>query len=51
MIIQREHENRLFAQLSALGFAPLYLGRFANGRVEGYMEAKVRKSSRVLLID
>lgn len=42
VIIQREHENRLFAQLSALGFAPLYLGRFSNGRVEGYLEARVR---------
>lgn len=46
VIIQREHENRLFAQLSALGFAPLYLGRFSNGRVEGFMEARV---SRVLI--
>jgi len=39
VIIQRETENRLFAQLSALGFSPLYLGRFANGRVEGYLDA------------
>lgn len=42
MIIQREHENRLFAQLSALGFAPPYLGRFANGRVEGFLDAQAR---------
>jgi ethanolamine kinase len=39
VIIEREWENDLFAKLSRLGFAPAYLGRFTNGRVEGYMEA------------
>jgi ethanolamine kinase len=39
IIIDRERENALFALLAQLGFAPEYLGRFRNGRVEGYMEA------------
>lgn len=30
----------LFALLSAQGFAPTYHGRFTNGRIEGWMEAR-----------
>jgi ethanolamine kinase len=37
-VIDRERENRLFARLSANGFAPPYLSRFENGRVEGFLE-------------
>jgi len=40
VIIDRERENNLFAQLSVMGFAPDYLGRFTNGRIEGYLEAR-----------
>jgi len=38
LVIDREKENRLFARLSAAGFAPTYLGRFENGRVEGFLQ-------------
>ena len=38
VVIDREEENRLFASLSAAGFSPPYYGRFANGRVEGFLE-------------
>jgi len=38
VVIDREGENRLFAALSRQGFAPTYHGRFANGRVEGWLE-------------
>lgn len=37
VVIDREGENRLFARLSALGFAPPCYGRFENGRVEGFL--------------
>jgi len=37
VVVDRERENRLFARLSAAGFAPAYLGRFENGRVEGFL--------------
>jgi ethanolamine kinase len=37
-VIDRDRENRLFAALSARGMAPPYLGRFENGRVEGFLE-------------
>lgn len=37
-VIDREAENQLFARLSRLGFAPPYLGRFENGRLEGFLE-------------
>lgn len=40
VIIERERENQLFAELSRLGFAPPYLGRFTNGRIEGYLNAR-----------
>ena len=36
-VIDREGENRLFAQLAEAGRAPPYLGRFENGRVEGFL--------------
>lgn len=35
VVIDRERENRTFARLSAAGFAPPYLARFEDGRVEG----------------
>ena len=38
VVIDREAENRLFAALSRQGFAPAYLGRFENGRVEGWLD-------------
>ncbi len=38
VVIDRERENRIFASLSAAGFAPPYLGRFHNGRVEGFLD-------------
>lgn len=38
VVIDRERENRLFAHLSRVGQAPPYLGRFENGRVEGFLE-------------
>lgn len=37
LVIDRERENRLVARLSAAGVAPPVYGRFANGRVEGYL--------------
>jgi len=37
-VIDRERENRLFARLSEGSFAPPYLGRFQNGRVEGFLD-------------
>lgn len=30
----------LFAMLSERGFAPTYYGRFTNGRIEGWMDAR-----------
>ncbi|TMW59447.1 hypothetical protein Poli38472_004516 [Pythium oligandrum] len=38
--IDRSVENMLFALLSKQGFAPTYHGRFTNGRIEGWMEAR-----------
>ncbi|DAZ98828.1 TPA: hypothetical protein N0F65_000984 [Lagenidium giganteum] len=38
--IDRTVENRLFALLSKNGFAPTYYGRFTNGRIEGWMDAR-----------
>jgi ethanolamine kinase len=40
VIIDREKENKLFAALSALDFAPVYWGRFGNGRIEGWLDAR-----------
>jgi len=40
VIIDREKENRLFAALSAVQYAPTYWGRFTNGRVEGWLDAR-----------
>ena len=37
LVIDRDRENRLFARLSSAGFAPAYLGRFENGRVEQFL--------------
>ncbi|CEG38089.1 probable ethanolamine kinase a-like isoform 1 [Plasmopara halstedii] len=38
--IDRAVENTLFALLSKNGFAPTYYGRFTNGRVEGWLDAR-----------
>ncbi|CAH0475265.1 unnamed protein product [Peronospora belbahrii] len=38
--IDRNFENMLFALLSERGFAPTYYGRFKNGRIEGWLDAK-----------
>jgi len=40
ILIDRERENRIFAELSVKGFAPMYYGRFITGRVEGYLPAR-----------
>lgn len=37
VVIDRETENRLFAERSRRGFALTYHGRFTNGRVEGWL--------------
>ena len=36
-MIDRDFENAAYAALSFAGIAPPYYGRFANGRVEGWM--------------
>ena len=36
--IDRNVENAVFSGLAAKGVAPSYLGRFANGRVEGWLK-------------
>ncbi|KAI9909574.1 hypothetical protein PsorP6_014825 [Peronosclerospora sorghi] len=38
--IDRSIENMLFAKLSKRGFAPTYYGRFTNGRIEGWLDAR-----------
>ncbi|MCB9760105.1 MAG: phosphotransferase [Alphaproteobacteria bacterium] len=38
VVVDRAAENRLFALLSRVGFAPAYHGRFRNGRLEGFLE-------------
>ncbi|CAI5716094.1 unnamed protein product [Hyaloperonospora brassicae] len=38
--IDRDAENVLFALLSERGFAPTYYGRFKNGRIEGWLDAR-----------
>eukprot|EP01060_Flectonema_neradi_P036034 TRINITY_DN681_c1_g3_i1.p1 TRINITY_DN681_c1_g3~~TRINITY_DN681_c1_g3_i1.p1 ORF type:complete len:362 (+),score=50.93 TRINITY_DN681_c1_g3_i1:69-1154(+) len=40
VMIDRKEENRIFAHLSKIGFAPTYYGQFENGRVEGWLEAR-----------
>ena len=40
VMIDREQENKIFAYLSKIKFAPTYYGRFENGRVEGWLEAR-----------
>lgn len=37
LLIDRESENAVFAELSEAGFAPPYYGRFTTGRCEGYL--------------
>ena len=39
-LIDRDVENPTFAALSRAGIAPPYLGRFGNGRVEGWLYAR-----------
>jgi len=38
--IDRSAENIVFAEMSRLGIGPTFFGRFTNGRVEGYINAK-----------
>jgi hypothetical protein len=38
VVIDRETENRLFAERSRRGFAPTDHGRYTNGRVEGWLD-------------
>jgi ethanolamine kinase len=38
VLIDREAEIRLFGELSRVGFGPPLYGRFANGRVEGFLD-------------
>jgi ethanolamine kinase len=38
ILINREEECDLFEELAGLKFGPPYLGRFSNGRVEGYLD-------------
>jgi thiamine kinase-like enzyme len=37
-MIDRDHETAVFAQLAQTQIAPHYYGRFANGRIEGWMD-------------
>lgn len=37
-MIDRDNENSVYAALSAARIAPAYYGRFANGRIEGWMD-------------
>ena len=37
ILIDRENENKTFAELSKRNYAPDYFGRFENGRIEGYI--------------
>jgi len=39
-LIDRDMENTNFAALSQQGLAPAYYGRFANGRVEGWLNMR-----------
>lgn len=45
--INRNIENIVFAKLSALGFGPIFHGLFANGRVEGYLNARALQSEEM----
>ncbi|KAF0698024.1 Aste57867_11355 [Aphanomyces stellatus] len=38
VFIDRDVDNETFAELSRRGFAPIYHGRFTNGRVEGWVD-------------
>ncbi|ETW08512.1 hypothetical protein H310_01077 [Aphanomyces invadans] len=38
VFIDRDVDNETFAELSRRGFAPVYHGRFTNGRVEGWVD-------------
>ncbi|KAF0709724.1 hypothetical protein AaE_012788 [Aphanomyces astaci] len=38
VFIDRDVDNETFAELSRRGFAPMYHGRFRNGRIEGWVD-------------
>eukprot|EP00755_Sulcionema_specki_P018634 Sspe_Gene.67393::Locus_39768_Transcript_1_1_Confidence_1.000_Length_1013::g.67393::m.67393/K00894/ETNK, EKI; ethanolamine kinase len=40
IMIDRMEENRVFAELSKVNFAPTYYGQFEGGRIEGWIEAR-----------
>mmetsp|Transcript_2180 Transcript_2180/g.3144 ORF Transcript_2180/g.3144 Transcript_2180/m.3144 type:complete len:375 (+) Transcript_2180:154-1278(+) len=39
-LIDRDEENSCYAALAEKGIAPPYYGRFANGRIEGWLEMR-----------
>eukprot|EP00871_Galdieria_phlegrea_P000302 jgi/Galph1/1272/GphlegSOOS_G5984.1 len=39
-IIDREQENEIFEQLAAEGIAPKFIGKFSNGRIEGWLNGR-----------
>jgi len=41
-MIDREVENATFEALALAGVAVPYFGRFANGRIEGWIQARHR---------
>ena len=40
IMIDRLKDNRVFAELGALGFGPVFHGAFRNGRIEGWREMR-----------
>lgn len=40
ILVNRDRDNHLFHELATLGFAPPYRGRFENGRIEGFVDAR-----------
>ena len=48
-LIDRDIETATFAALAVGGIAPPYLGRFGNGRLEGWLEAKALKVREVAI--
>ncbi|OWY93706.1 Ethanolamine kinase [Phytophthora megakarya] len=47
--IDRGIENMLFALLSERGFAPTYYGRFKNGRIEAWLDARALEPEEMRL--
>ncbi|KAJ9455362.1 putative ethanolamine kinase [Diplonema papillatum] len=51
VVIDREEDNRLFAKLSELGFAPTFHGRFKNGRVEAFLSCRALEPAEMCSAD